>query len=37
MPYIYSEAWQVTSKHGTLMRPLVMDWRDRCGGAEHGR
>jgi len=28
MPYIYSEAWQVTSKHGTLMRPLVMDWRE---------
>jgi len=28
MPYIYSEAWQVTSNHGTLMRPLVMDWRD---------
>ena len=28
MPYIYSEAWQVTSKHGTLMRPLVMDWRN---------
>ncbi|HEX4283801.1 MAG TPA: glycoside hydrolase family 31 protein [Terracidiphilus sp.] len=27
MPYIYSEAWQVTSHHGTLMRPLVMDWR----------
>ena len=28
MPYIYSEAWQVTSNHGTLMRPLVMDWRE---------
>ena len=28
MPYIYSEAWQVTSQHGTLMRPLVMDWRN---------
>ena len=28
LPYIYSEAWQVTSNHGTLMRPLVMDWRD---------
>jgi alpha-D-xyloside xylohydrolase len=27
LPYIYSEAWQVTSNHGTLMRPLVMDWR----------
>jgi len=28
MPYIYSEAWQVTNNHGTLMRPLVMDWRE---------
>ncbi len=28
LPYIYSQAWQVTSNHGTLMRPLVMDWRD---------
>jgi alpha-D-xyloside xylohydrolase len=28
LPYIYSEAWQVTSNHFTLMRPLVMDWRD---------
>ena len=27
LPYIYSEAWQVTSNHSTLMRPLVMDWR----------
>jgi alpha-D-xyloside xylohydrolase len=27
LPYIYSEAWQVTSHHGTLMRPLVMNWR----------
>jgi alpha-D-xyloside xylohydrolase len=27
LPYIYSEAWQVTNDHGTLMRPLVMDWR----------
>ncbi|MGA7243458.1 MAG: glycoside hydrolase family 31 protein [Terracidiphilus sp.] len=28
LPYIYSNAWQVTSNHGTLMRPLVMDWRN---------
>ena len=28
MPYIYSQAWQVSSNHGTLMRPLVMDWRE---------
>ena len=28
LPYIYSQAWQVTSNHSTLMRPLVMDWRN---------
>jgi alpha-D-xyloside xylohydrolase len=28
LPYLYSQAWQVTSNHGTLMRPLVMDWRN---------
>jgi alpha-D-xyloside xylohydrolase len=28
LPYIYSQAWQVTNAHSTLMRPLVMDWRD---------
>lgn len=27
LPYIYSVAWKVTSEDGTLMRPLVMDWR----------
>ena len=27
LPYIYSLAWQVTSADGTIMRPLVMDWR----------
>jgi len=27
MPYIYSEAWRVTSEKYTIMRPLVMDWR----------
>jgi alpha-D-xyloside xylohydrolase len=27
LPYIYSEAWQVTANDGTMMRPLVMDWR----------
>jgi alpha-D-xyloside xylohydrolase len=27
LPYIYSDAWQVTSHHSTIMRPLVMDWR----------
>ncbi len=28
LPYIYSEAWQVTKNGSTLMRPLVMDFRD---------
>jgi alpha-D-xyloside xylohydrolase len=27
MPYIYSLAWDVTDGDGTIMRPLVMDWR----------
>lgn len=27
LPYIYSEAWQITSNGSTLMRPLVMDFR----------
>ncbi|AHE55709.1 TIM-barrel domain-containing protein [Sphingomonas sanxanigenens] len=27
LPYIYSLAWQVTDANGTIMRPLVMDWR----------
>ena len=26
MPYIYSEAWQVSKKGSTIMRPLVMDF-----------
>ena len=26
MPYLYSEAWQVTKKGSTMMRPLVMDF-----------
>ena len=28
MPYIYSEAWEVTKKGSTIMRPLVMDFSD---------
>ncbi|HEX5233946.1 MAG TPA: TIM-barrel domain-containing protein [Silvibacterium sp.] len=27
LPYIYSLAWNVTNDDGTMMRPLVMDWR----------
>jgi alpha-D-xyloside xylohydrolase len=28
IPYIYSEAWQVTNNGATIMRPLVMDFRE---------
>ncbi|MFP5235140.1 MAG: TIM-barrel domain-containing protein [Acidobacteriota bacterium] len=28
LPYIYSLAWKVTSGDYTIMRPLVMDWRE---------
>lgn len=28
IPYIYSEAWQVTKYGSTMMRPLVMDFRE---------
>lgn len=28
LPYIYSEAWQVTKKGSTMMRPLVMDFKN---------
>lgn len=28
MPYLYSVAWNVTSDGGTMMRPLVMDFRN---------
>jgi alpha-D-xyloside xylohydrolase len=28
MPYIYSEAWQISKNGSTLMRPLVMDFSD---------
>ncbi|HKI68499.1 MAG TPA: TIM-barrel domain-containing protein, partial [Verrucomicrobiae bacterium] len=27
LPYIYSDSWMVTSEGGTMMRPLVMDFR----------
>lgn len=26
LPYIYSEAWQITKNNSTLMRPLIMDF-----------
>jgi alpha-D-xyloside xylohydrolase len=28
LPYIYSEAWQITKNGSTLMRPLVMDFNE---------
>ena len=28
MPYIYSDAWQITHSGSTMMRPLVMDFRN---------
>jgi alpha-D-xyloside xylohydrolase len=28
LPYIYSDAWQVTKYGSTMMRPLVMDFKD---------
>jgi alpha-D-xyloside xylohydrolase len=28
MPYIYSEAWQVSKKGSTIMRPMVMDFKN---------
>jgi alpha-D-xyloside xylohydrolase len=28
LPYIYSEAWQITKNNATIMRPLVMDFKD---------
>jgi alpha-D-xyloside xylohydrolase len=31
LPYIYSDAWQVTKFGSTMMRPLVMDFREDSG------
>jgi alpha-D-xyloside xylohydrolase len=28
LPYIYSEAWQITKNGSTMMRPLVMDFNE---------
>jgi len=28
MPYIYSEAWQISSKGSTMMRPMIMDFKN---------
>lgn len=34
MPYIYSEAWQVSKKGSTMMRPLVMDFNNDAKAVE---
>ena len=35
LPYIYSEAWKVTNSGSTMMRPLVMDFRDDASALNH--
>jgi alpha-D-xyloside xylohydrolase len=34
LPYIYSEAWQVTKNGSTIMRPMVMDFGDDTNAVE---
>jgi len=34
LPYIYSEAWQITKNGSTMMRPLVMDFREDATAVE---
>lgn len=34
MPYIYSEAWQVSKEGSTIMRPLVMDFKNDATAIE---
>ncbi len=34
IPYIYSEAWQVTRNGSTIMRPMVMDFREDGSAVE---
>jgi alpha-D-xyloside xylohydrolase len=36
MPYIYSEAWQVSKNGSTLMRPLVMDFASDAKAVQQG-
>jgi len=36
LPYIYSLAWRVTSEGYTIMRPLVMDWREDASARNAG-
>jgi alpha-D-xyloside xylohydrolase len=34
MPYMYAEAWQITSKGSTMMRPMVMDFQEDAKAIE---
>jgi len=34
LPYIYSEAWQITENGSTIMRPLVVDFREDAVAVE---
>jgi alpha-D-xyloside xylohydrolase len=34
LPYIYSEAWQITRNGSTMMRPLVMDFQEDMKAAD---
>lgn len=36
MPYIYSEAWQVSKNGSTMMRPLVMDFKEDQQAVQQG-
>ncbi|NLT51641.1 MAG: DUF5110 domain-containing protein [Ignavibacteria bacterium] len=35
LPYVYSEAWQITKNGSTMMRPLVMDFREDAEALKH--
>ncbi len=35
IPYIYSQAWQISANGYTLMRPLVMDFKDDATAVNH--
>jgi alpha-D-xyloside xylohydrolase len=35
LPYIYSEAWQVTHNGSTMMRPMVMDFNGDTAAVNH--
>ncbi len=35
IPYIYSEAWNITNNGSTMMRPLVMDFREDAEAVKH--